>query len=129
MSKQTNLLPFTGNPGIKKIPLIRKMFQKYFLDTFFFQILYDETNNKINNPMAQLPFEHRVCQLTTGLSSIFPQTDMKVHPASLWVMCDQHIISPAVGFVNWDYSDCLNSSRSHTLAKIPPPQVSNQHTS
>ena len=45
IDKSTILGPFTGNPGIKQI-LSDSTFQKYFSD-FCFQVLCEETNNKI----------------------------------------------------------------------------------
>ena len=47
----------------------------------------------------------KVSKPKAGLTSTFPQTEMKDHPASLGVTCDKHVDLPAISsFIARDYS-------------------------
>ena len=49
-----------------------------------------EINNfGLNNPLRTL-----ACQPTPGLTNIYPQTEVREYPASLRVICGQHLESP-----------------------------------
>ena len=66
-------------------------------------------------------------QLTAALSCIWPNTEVKEHPASLRMICGQHAESPVtVGFIDWAYRyhsvptqiiTLLSWHRSHTLVE------------